>query len=1646
MEQSIKLYRLAITVCIACISFISNAQTIASYDFESGLQGWTDGGSDSGLNTDAVYAANGSQSIYSKDDDTSNNYTTSPSLDLSSYSSVDFSFSFIGRNLDSGEGFSLQYYDGSSWSTLRTYVLGTDFSSNHVKYEFYATVASGLSSSSQYRFTGTGDHNGEYNYFDDVLVKVSEGEIDIQGNNITIADGDITPNNSDHTGFGTANFGTQISRTYTINNYGGEDLSITNISLSNTTDFTIIAPYYSSPIVATSGSTTFTIQFNSLSLGTKTSTVTVSNDDSDEGTYTFDIEARAEQNFFDSDGDGILDNEDIDDDNDGILDSTEEIACQNSSTATTTNYKFLNETFGEGSRTTINTTYDAITTYCYEDGTAGTNVTECPSLSNISLNDGEYVVYYKAGDGDGTDDTPNDEVASWADDYWYTGEDHTSGDTNGRMAMFNASYDPGTFYTATIIGALPNVPITYSFWVLNLDTTTAPGIGSRLRPNILVEFRDVNNNVLASITTGDIDPSINGDAENSWHQFTADLTFSVSEFYVYFINNEVGGAGNDLAIDDIVISQTLCDSDGDGVADVFDLDSDNDGIPDVVETGLGSYSEGNATLTGVGSWVDANSNGMHDLAEGTTPLDSDGDSTPNHLDLDSDNDTIFDVDESGAGNSADSSYENGDGDITGDGVGDGTDTDTVRETDIDSDGVVEYFTDGILDLYDYFEGSDMSTAFGNENQGSTGTGWEYYVIDSDNDGTPDYLDITSDGSTYDISHTLYANLDANDDGLIDDTNDAEGDGILDLFDTNDAVFGSPRDLDSKFQLYFDGRNDYATDSEILSGLQNVTIMGWVKIDADFSGYSMVFGQSNIELQVHNYSSPRVYGRVNGISISNSTSTHPIVTNRWYHLALVYDGINDSLKLYLNGENISSTTGIGSTLNTNTYPFTIGKAASIYDNTSYFKGYIDEVRVFSKSLSDNELQKMIYQELEDNSGIIRGTEIPLDITDFIDEDNIVTLDWSNLLRYYRLDTYKDDIIDDLTTSAIDEGTGTHIYNVKKIEAQSAPLPFETHSDGDLPTAVDISSSGVNGNDVVNYDWSIVKIHNANTHYNSDHQHLGLIVDEQDGSSNPITLTVGNDSELNVSWYLKLDGKIDLEGDSQLVQGEESYLDPASSGTLEKDQQGTADTHTYNYWSSPVGLSNATTNNNTYTPADIFTNVTFSSSGYDGKASPLTIADYWIWKFSNQESDNYSKWQHVQSTGNISVGEGFTMKGPGTGDIATSQNYVLEGKPNNGDINLNIDAGNDYLVGNPYPSAIDAQQFILDNGPVIDSVDVGPTINGTLYFWEHWGGGSHYLRDYQGGYATYSLSGSTPAASHGTNDPDVGTGGLPTKLPGRYIPVAQGFFVTAESTGTINFNNGQRVFQTEDGTNSLFVKSASTKKTASNKTEDLDTRMRLRLGFNSVNSIHRQLLVTVDSTASKDYDWGYDALHIDEQVDDMYWMIDDKKYNIQGIDAIDDSVVIPLGMHTKNDGQNQITIDKLENFPPNQDIYLHDKELDIYHDLRGSNYDIYLLAGSYLNRFEISFSTFETLSTSDIVDSNSIEIFYSNENESIVINNPMLQRIKSIEMYNILGQSLFNLGVNSNKRHISYRATRIHTGNYIIKIETEYGLISKKVLIQ
>ena len=1337
--------------------------------------------------------------------------------------------------------------------------------------------------------------------------------------------------------------------------------------------------------------------------------------------------------FFNSDEDSVTDNIDIDDDNDGIKDSTEEQDCLNAN-GPKANYKFLNETFGTGTeRAEINTTYDATTTYCYQDEFTPAT---CISNSNTDLQDGKYTVGKSA------------QIASWADEFWYKGGDHTIGDTNGRMGIFNAATAPGKFYTALITGVLPNIPITYSFWAINLDRTDAPDVANRLRPNILVEFRDINDNLIDSVTTGDIQPTNASNLAGDWQQYTASLTLpNVNEFKVIFINNTLGGIGNDLAMDDISIMQTLCDTDSDGIPNVFDLDSDNDGIEDIVEAGLGNMSNGKGKVDT--TWTDSNNNGMLDSTESNTPLNSDSDLVPNYIDLDSDNDSIFDVDEGSENTSAPVGYTNGDGDITGDGRGDGIDSETFRSKDIDGNGIIEGFGDGILDIYDY--GTGIINQYGNITHGTANANSAItYLKDSDNDLTPDYLDIISNGIDNDISKNIqlydYKTIDSDNNGILDGTTDSDKDGILDIFDTNPLAYGSPRDIHKKFLLEFDGRNDYAEGPVLFKDIAQATLMGWIKLDANFANTGIVMGQDKFYISINSSRQLVATAKTTGLSYT----TTPLSIDRWYHVAAVYNGGDATgyLRLYLNGIPVQLSTGGGyaGTLGTATNKFTIGRTPGISSN--YFRGFIDEVRVFDSALTTDQIQKMVYQEIDANGTLIRGTVIPKDIESSV---------WSNLKAYFRMDNYKNDVIDDYKTTTIDEGTSpdfTRIYNAKYIKLQSAPMPFETIGDGAIQSVVSPAGSFINGADVNTVDWSIVKV-NHNVTSDSDRTDLGLFVNSEK------TYSAINDNKVENSWYLKLDGKIDLQGMSQLVQTTDSDLEASSGGYIERDQQGQTNLYNYNYWSSPVNPINTTNNNTNYTIAGVMKDgfnaiprdITWTS-GYDGApgdaTKPVTLSEYWLYKFESKDGI-YANWWKITPTDELRVGQGYIAKGNG----GTSNTFTFVGKPNNGPISNNtVAAGKLFLTGNPYPSALDADKFIEDNLGIIDTPD-SPGIQGTLYFWEHSSdNNTHILVDYRGGYAIRNLlAGLPPVVATGISDV-----GLSKKTPNQYIPVGQGFFVYGKNVSgtTLIFNNSQRKFVKEkDETSNSIFKVKSTDKNSKtlpvnneSEPEEENENKIIRLGYNTNNNYHRQVILGfTEGKATSDIDYGYDARTIDNLPNDMYLLNGTVQLVIEGEGYFDENNSYPIGVKADVDGEVSFKIDALENFDTEQPIFIYDNKDQTYHDIRTESYKTTITTGKDNNRFSVRF-TDKTLGVEEEVTSNDIKVFYAQNSKVLTINNTILDvPVEKVTLYNIIGQLIHTWEIkDQNQQNIQLPIKGYSAGVYISKIKTSKGIMSKKIIIK
>jgi len=119
----------------------------------------------------------------------------------------------------------------------------------------------------------------------------------IQGNSVTIANGDSSPAAADGTSFGSLLIGSSpVVDTFTIKNIGNAVLNLTGtpvvqISGANASEFSVVSQ--PSSTVAASGSVNFQIQFAPITSGTKNATVTITSNDPNNATFTFAIQGMA---------------------------------------------------------------------------------------------------------------------------------------------------------------------------------------------------------------------------------------------------------------------------------------------------------------------------------------------------------------------------------------------------------------------------------------------------------------------------------------------------------------------------------------------------------------------------------------------------------------------------------------------------------------------------------------------------------------------------------------------------------------------------------------------------------------------------------------------------------------------------------------------------------------------------------------------------------------------------------------------------------------------------------------------------------------------------------------------------------------------------------------------------------------------------------------------------------------------------------------------------------------------------------------------------------------------------------------------------------------------------------------------------------
>lgn len=170
-------------------------------------------------------------------------------------------------------------------------------------------------------------------------------------------------------------------------------------------------------------------------------------------------------------------------------------------------------------------------------------------------------------------------------------------------------------------------------------------------------------------------------------------------------------------------------------------------------------------------------------------------------------------------------------------------------------------------------------------------------------------------------------------------------------------------------LLFNGTTQYVTvgNPSILNmGTSDVTLSLWMKTTAAGVGYTLVdkkFQDTNragFHLSV-NTSSVLYFKVADGANSAAVQATAPIVNDgKWHQVTGVVSRSDSTLYLYIDGK-LNKTTAFPNTWNLNGVdPFTIGSYGA--GAGGFYPGYIDNVRVYAKTLTASEISNLYAEEI------------------------------------------------------------------------------------------------------------------------------------------------------------------------------------------------------------------------------------------------------------------------------------------------------------------------------------------------------------------------------------------------------------------------------------------------------------------------------------------------------------------------------------------------------------------------------------------------------------------------------------------------------------------------------------------------------------
>jgi hypothetical protein len=165
-------------------------------------------------------------------------------------------------------------------------------------------------------------------------------------------------------------------------------------------------------------------------------------------------------------------------------------------------------------------------------------------------------------------------------------------------------------------------------------------------------------------------------------------------------------------------------------------------------------------------------------------------------------------------------------------------------------------------------------------------------------------------------------------------------------------------------ILFDGIDDYISfgSSTVFDVDTAVTYEAWIRSDST-SGFifnkwvnfqedkQMSYSGDKITFYMHNVFS--------GVSLVSASS---IPMHQYTHVAATYDG--STAKLYINGV-LDTSKSVGSPVSNSAGVLYLAHNPDRFDNTSAFKGVIDEFRIWNTARTESEIQSTMNQSLDGN---------------------------------------------------------------------------------------------------------------------------------------------------------------------------------------------------------------------------------------------------------------------------------------------------------------------------------------------------------------------------------------------------------------------------------------------------------------------------------------------------------------------------------------------------------------------------------------------------------------------------------------------------------------------------------------------------------